>query len=59
MAHQITHPTGKPEGLSLAVLRLDAEPVAYRTLRRQAPKQSAVRRVRGQPIVGTGDAFSG
>jgi hypothetical protein len=31
MAHQITHPTGKPEGLSLAVLRLDAEPVAYLT----------------------------
>ncbi len=32
MACQITHPTGKPGGLSLAVLRLDAEPVAYLTL---------------------------
>ncbi len=31
MACQITHPTGKPGGLSLAVLRLDAEPVAYLT----------------------------
>ena len=41
MAHQITHPTGKPEGLSLAVLRLDAEPVAYLTIpaRRMIPGQ--------------------
>ncbi len=49
MACQITHPTGKPGGLSLAVLRLDAEPVAYLTpttvdtsLRQVArPKQGA------------------
>ncbi len=37
MACQITHPTGKPGGLSLAVLRLDAEPVAYLTLATSGP----------------------
>jgi len=61
MACQITHPTGKPGGLSLAVLPLDAEPVAYLTLlhhsayrRRPSLGRSGDKERASQPMIPTG-----
>jgi hypothetical protein len=41
MACQIMHPLGKPGGLSLAFLPLEAEPVAYLTLTKPKPSSTA------------------